>query len=233
MCALVEEAVTVGDPVRLLSFRGGHANLVEMTLARIQPARWACGSPTCARPATRCWSRSSGTAPRGLPERDAVEASDELLFVVDPEFEAERWRTTCPPRTGHRRRLSRTGGGAFPVVEIPAFAGSQTEAAGRACPRLPVASNPGVVARSLRPAPSPGPRVSRPFVPAPVVPEPRRRRAHLDPALRHPGERRISPSRPPGPSRDGISAAGSRGCTSGGGRPPRTPVRSPRVRARR
>src|SRR3954471_5843149 len=32
MCALVEEAVTVGDLVRLLSFRGGHANLVEMTL---------------------------------------------------------------------------------------------------------------------------------------------------------------------------------------------------------
>ncbi len=32
MCALVEEAVTVGDLVRLFSFRGGHANLVEMTL---------------------------------------------------------------------------------------------------------------------------------------------------------------------------------------------------------
>ncbi len=37
MCALVEEAVTVGDLVRLLSFRGGHANLVEMTLPESSP----------------------------------------------------------------------------------------------------------------------------------------------------------------------------------------------------
>ena len=33
MCALVEEAVSVGDLVRLLTFHEGEANLVEMTLA--------------------------------------------------------------------------------------------------------------------------------------------------------------------------------------------------------
>ena len=32
MCALVEEAVSVGDLVRLLTFHEGEANLVEMTL---------------------------------------------------------------------------------------------------------------------------------------------------------------------------------------------------------
>ena len=39
MCALVEEAVTVGDLVRLLTFHEGEANLVEMTLPERQPVR--------------------------------------------------------------------------------------------------------------------------------------------------------------------------------------------------
>ena len=37
MCALVEEAVTVGDLVRLLTFHEGEANLVEMTLPDDSP----------------------------------------------------------------------------------------------------------------------------------------------------------------------------------------------------
>src|SRR6478609_9170640 len=37
MCALVEEAVTVGDLVRLLTFHEGDANLVEMTLPDDSP----------------------------------------------------------------------------------------------------------------------------------------------------------------------------------------------------
>ncbi|HOA88559.1 MAG TPA: TrkA family potassium uptake protein [Propioniciclava tarda] len=37
ICALVEEAVTVGDLVRLFSFRGGNTNLVEMTLPHTSP----------------------------------------------------------------------------------------------------------------------------------------------------------------------------------------------------
>ena len=37
LAALVEEAVTVGDVVRLMSFRKGAANLVEITLAEDTP----------------------------------------------------------------------------------------------------------------------------------------------------------------------------------------------------
>ncbi len=37
MSALVEEAVTVGDLVRLFTFRQGNANLVEMTLPDDSP----------------------------------------------------------------------------------------------------------------------------------------------------------------------------------------------------
>ena len=37
MCALVEEAVSVGDLVRLLTFHEGEANLVEMTLPAASP----------------------------------------------------------------------------------------------------------------------------------------------------------------------------------------------------
>ena len=89
MCALVEEAVTVGDLVRLLSFRGGHANLVEMTLPESSP-RVGVRVADLRLPddAVLVAIIRDGTA--RAPERDgAVEASDELLFVVDPEFEAE------------------------------------------------------------------------------------------------------------------------------------------------
>ena len=89
MCALVEEAVTVGDLVRLLSFRGGHANLVEMTLPESSPRVGVrVGDLTLPGDAVLVAIIRDGTA--RAPERDgAVEASDELLFVVDPEFEAE------------------------------------------------------------------------------------------------------------------------------------------------
>ncbi|MDQ7991513.1 MAG: TrkA family potassium uptake protein [Propionicimonas sp.] len=89
ICALVEEAVTVGDLVRLLSFHGGRANLVEMTLPE--------GSP---RVGTRVADlnlpgdavlvaiiRDGAARP---PERDAaLEASDELLFVAGSTYEQE------------------------------------------------------------------------------------------------------------------------------------------------
>ena len=89
MCALVEEAVTVGDLVRLLSFRGGHANLVEMTLPESSPRVGVrVGDLTLPGDAVLVAIIRDGTG--RAPERDgAVEASDELLFVVDPEFEAE------------------------------------------------------------------------------------------------------------------------------------------------
>ena len=104
MSALVEEAVTVGDLVRLFTFRQGNANLVEMTL----PA----DSPYVGKPA--------GLIP--FPENCALvtilrdgqvyvpddeqplEAGDELLFVVPADVEDEPRAAARPLRP---RRSSR------------------------------------------------------------------------------------------------------------------------------
>lgn len=96
MCALVEEAVTVGDLVRLFSFRGGKANLVEMTLPADSPrvgARVADlnlpGDSVLATIIRDGWART--------PEPDAaLEAEDELLFVANPDFEEELGQYLAP-----------------------------------------------------------------------------------------------------------------------------------------
>lgn len=89
MCALVEEAVSVGDLVRLLRFSQGDANLVELTLA-----------PEAALAGTRVgdvtWPQDTAlvTIIRGnrvlTPDpNDALEAGDELLFVAAPAREEQ------------------------------------------------------------------------------------------------------------------------------------------------
>lgn len=89
MSALVEEAVSVGDLVRLMTFHEGEANLVEMTL----PA----DSPTVGRRvADLTWPGDvvlvaiirDGHA--RAPEADgALEGGDELLFVTAQDYERE------------------------------------------------------------------------------------------------------------------------------------------------
>ncbi len=71
LSALVEEAVSVGDLVRLLTFRQGNANLVELTLPHDAPL---VGSRVgaCSGPPTPRWSRSSattGSSPRSRTTR--------------------------------------------------------------------------------------------------------------------------------------------------------------------
>ena len=89
MSALVEEAVTVGDLVRLLTFHEGATNLVEMTL----PA----SSPTVGhRIGDLTWPgdvvlvaiiRDGHARP---PDTDgSLEAGDELLFVTAQDYEKE------------------------------------------------------------------------------------------------------------------------------------------------
>jgi trk system potassium uptake protein TrkA len=89
MSALVEEAVSVGEVVRLLTFKRGHANLVEVTL----PAESPVGGRrvrdlTLPGDAVLVAIIRDG-APH-TPERDAaVEVGDELLFVISEEYEHE------------------------------------------------------------------------------------------------------------------------------------------------
>ena len=89
LAAVVEEAVSVGDLVRLLTFRKGGANLVELTLADDAPL---VGKLIGAVP----WPDDSALVAvlrEGrvvLPTPDAaLEGGDELLLVATSEVEAE------------------------------------------------------------------------------------------------------------------------------------------------
>jgi len=89
MAALVEEAVTVGDLVRLMTFRQGEANLVEITLPVDAPY---VGKPVRSVPLPR--DSALVTILRGkrvlvpTPD-DPLEAGDELIFVCTSEVEEQ------------------------------------------------------------------------------------------------------------------------------------------------
>ncbi|HET6699562.1 MAG TPA: TrkA family potassium uptake protein [Nocardioidaceae bacterium] len=96
MSALVEEAVSVGDLVRLFTFRQGNANLVEMTLPEDSPY---VGKPTGLIP----WPENcslvtilrDGQVYTPTPEQP-IESGDELLFVTPAEVEAELQHLLAP-----------------------------------------------------------------------------------------------------------------------------------------
>lgn len=89
LASLVEEAVAVGDLVRLMEFRKGQANLVEITLPDDTP--WG-GKPVKRLELPR--DTALVTILRGarviVPESDdPLEGGDELLFVAITESEDE------------------------------------------------------------------------------------------------------------------------------------------------
>ncbi|MGN6781000.1 MAG: potassium channel family protein [Marmoricola sp.] len=96
MSALVEEAVTVGDLVRLFTFRKGNANLVEMTLPADSPY---VGKPSGLIPFPENCSLVTilrdGQVYTPTPEQP-VESGDELLLVVPEDREAELERLLAP-----------------------------------------------------------------------------------------------------------------------------------------
>lgn len=94
LCALAEEALTVGDLVRLFSFKG--SNLVEMTLPehsprigqRVGDLRFPGGAVLVS------IIRDEDALP---PDKDAaLEANDELLFVIRSEFEQQLAKYLVP-----------------------------------------------------------------------------------------------------------------------------------------
>ena len=89
MCALVEEAVTVGDLVRLFSFRGGSTNLLEMTLPEGSP-RVGIRVADLNLPGDAVLVAIIRDGAARAPERDAaLEGDDELLFLAPPVCEAQ------------------------------------------------------------------------------------------------------------------------------------------------
>ncbi len=96
MCALVEEAVTVGDLVRLFSFRGGTTNLVEMTLPHDSP-RVGSRVADLQLPGDFVLVAVIRDRQARAPERDAaVEGGDELLFIGDPAHELDLAQYLAP-----------------------------------------------------------------------------------------------------------------------------------------
>src|SRR3712207_5173477 len=89
MSALVEEAVTVGDLVRLFTFRQGNANLVELTLPSDSPY---VGKPSGLIPFPENCSLVTILRDGQVYTPDAdqpVESGDELLFVASADSEQE------------------------------------------------------------------------------------------------------------------------------------------------
>jgi trk system potassium uptake protein TrkA len=96
MSALVEEAVTVGDVVRLFTFRQGEANMVELTLpddspfvgTKVHEVPW---------PADTSLVAVLREGHVHTPDPDAtIEAHDELLFVSTAAAENDLERLLAP-----------------------------------------------------------------------------------------------------------------------------------------
>jgi len=100
MTALVEEAVSIGDLVRIFTFQQGRATLVELTLPDDSPL---AGTPV----GDITWPEDTvlvgiirGERPIPPSRDDALEAHDELIFITVPESEADLQKVLTPR---HRR----------------------------------------------------------------------------------------------------------------------------------
>lgn len=100
MGALVEEAVTVGDLVRLFSFRGGKTSLVEMTLPADSPrVGQTVGSLNLPAGCVLVAIMRGGSAEAPTPE-SVLDSGDELLFLGSPDDEETLTQYLAPG--GHR-----------------------------------------------------------------------------------------------------------------------------------
>ena len=96
MSALVEEAVSIGDLVRLFTFRQGNANLVELTLSADSPF---VGTPCGLIPFPENCSIVTILRDGQVYTPDAeqpIEAGDELLFVTAADKEQELQSLLAP-----------------------------------------------------------------------------------------------------------------------------------------
>jgi trk system potassium uptake protein TrkA len=100
MTALVEEAVSIGDLVRIFTFQQGRATLVELTLPDDSPL---AGTPV----GDITWPDDTvlvgiirGERPIPPSRDDALEAHDELIFLTVPESEEALQEVLTPQ---HRR----------------------------------------------------------------------------------------------------------------------------------
>ncbi|TDD96750.1 potassium channel family protein [Jiangella asiatica] len=96
MSALVEEAVSVGDLVRLFSFRQGEANLVELTLPVDSPIVGTAVADVAWPIDTSLVSIIRGKHVHSPMPDLPLESGDELLFVAAPEREKQLEQLLSP-----------------------------------------------------------------------------------------------------------------------------------------
>ena len=87
MTALVEEAVSVGDLVRIFTFQQSQANIVEMTLPLDSPVAGTMVGDIEWPPDTVLVAIIREERPIAPSTDDTLEANDELMFVTVPESE--------------------------------------------------------------------------------------------------------------------------------------------------
>ena len=97
MTALVEEAVSVGDLVRIFTFQQSDADLVELTLPEDSPLVGHAGR----RHRLAAGHRAGGDHPRAAGRSrpapdDPLEAGDELLFVATADMGPELEELLAP-----------------------------------------------------------------------------------------------------------------------------------------
>jgi trk system potassium uptake protein len=98
LSALVEEAVSVGDLVRLMTFRQGQANLVELTLPEDAPVvGHRAGSVPWPNDTALVAILREGRVLVPTAD-DPLEAGDELMFVASQEVEEELAELLSPHR---------------------------------------------------------------------------------------------------------------------------------------
>ena len=102
MTALVEEAVSVGDLVRIFEFQQGRAMMVEMTLPVGSPYSGARVGDVPFPGDTVLTGIIRDGHPIAPSRDDALEPLDELLFVTTPEDESELESLLSPGRR-HKR----------------------------------------------------------------------------------------------------------------------------------
>ena len=105
MTALIEEAVSVGDLVRIFEFQQGRAAMVEMTLPEGSPyAGTRVGDITF--PAdTVLTAIIRGGAPIAPSRDDALEPLDELLFITTTDGESDLETMLSPGSQRQKRQL--------------------------------------------------------------------------------------------------------------------------------
>jgi trk system potassium uptake protein TrkA len=89
MTALVEEAVSVGDLVRIFQFQQGKATMVELTLPPDSPYAGKRVGDVDFPGETVLVGIIREDHPIAPTRDDSLEPHDELLFISTPEFEDE------------------------------------------------------------------------------------------------------------------------------------------------